>query len=131
LSAYCRRYNVGWVACATAAARERFSRWPVAQPVPTPATADGWRVFSLRRSPTYVLRGTAGACEFGTNRVSLADVVPDDGTIVISLHYHEGWRVRPAWVGVERDLDPLDPVPMIRFRAPGPVGRLTLTWGGP
>jgi hypothetical protein len=131
LSAYCRRYNVGWVACTTAAARERFARWSPAHPLPTPATADGWQVFGLRRSHTYVLRGAARACEFGPSRVSLTDVVPEDGAVVVSLHYHEGWRVRPAWVGVERDLDPLDPVPFIRLRMPGPVGRITLTWGGP
>jgi hypothetical protein len=63
-------------------------------------------------------------------RVVLTDVVPEDGVVVVSLHYHHGWRVRPGWVDVEREPDPYDPIPFLRLRMPGPVARVTLVWDG-
>jgi hypothetical protein len=131
LDGYCRRYNVGWVVCATAAARDRFGRWPVAAALPTPAAADGWTVFVVQRPHSFVLKGQAGGFEADHRRITLTDLVPEGDEVVLSLHYQEGWSVRPAWVRVERELDPYDPIPFVRIRAPGPVGRVTLTWGRP
>jgi hypothetical protein len=37
--------------------------------------------------------------------------------------------VSPSDVRVERHPDPDDPIPFLRLRLPGPVLRLTLTWG--
>ncbi len=130
LDGYCRRYNVGWVVCSTAAARERFARWPVASTVTASGIPDGWQVFALRRPASYLLKGTARAFEADHRRITLADVAPDHGEVVLSLHYQQGWRARPAWVTVERELDPYDPIPLLRLRLPGPVGRITLTWEG-
>jgi hypothetical protein len=131
LEGYCRRYNVGWVVCTTPEARERIARWSAATAVPVPPEADAWRVFALRRSHTYVLKGSARSFDADIRRVTLADVVPEDGEVVLSLHYQEGWRVRPAWVQVERELDPYDPIPFVRLRTSSPVGRVTLTWEMP
>ena len=39
--------------------------------------------------------------------------------------------VAPSNVRVERELDPFDPIPLLRLRLPGPVMRLTLTWDEP
>jgi hypothetical protein len=131
LDGYCRRYNVGWVACASQAARDRFDRWPVAEALPSPTTADGWRVYALRRPKSYMLKGQARAFQADSRRVTMTDVVPEDGVIVLSLHYQEGWRARPAWVRVEREPDPCDPIPLVRLRTNGPVGRVTLVWERP
>lgn len=61
-------------------------------------------------------------------RVTLRDVVPEDGAVVLSLHYQAGWRARPASVRVEPELDPYDPIPFVRLRVAEPVERVTLTW---
>ena len=49
-------------------------------------------------------------------------------SIVLSLHHHAHWRVSPAYVTIEKDVDVTDPIPMLRLRMPGPTARVTLTW---
>jgi hypothetical protein len=131
LDGYCRRYNVGWVVCRTPVARERFGRWPGAERIPPPDPAKDWHLYSLRRPFSYVLKGQAREYHASTEGVTLADVVPENGEVVLSLHYQAGWRVRPGWVRLEREADPYDPIPLVRLKAPGPVARITLTWERP
>jgi hypothetical protein len=131
LDAYCRRYNVGWIVCATDWAGDRFARWPAADVLPTPDGAGGWRVFVVRRPHSFVLKGHARQFQADDGRVTLTDVVPENGEVVLSLHFQEGWRVRPAGVRQERELDPYDPIPFVRLRMAGPAGRVTLSWDWP
>jgi len=128
LEAYCRRYNVGWIVCASNVAGDRFARWPAAVPVATPDGAAGWRVFEIRRPHSYLLKGQASDYDASAGRVTFKNVVPENGEVVISLHYMAGCRARPSWVRVERDLDPYDPIPFVRLCMPGPASRVTLTW---
>jgi hypothetical protein len=130
LDAYCRRYNIGWIVCATDLSGDRFARWPTAEALPTPDGAGGWRVFAVRRPHSFVLKGSARHLQFDDARVTLTDVVPENGEVVLSLHYQEGWRSRPANVRPERELDPYDPIPFVRLRMAGPAGRVTLSWDG-
>jgi hypothetical protein len=132
LEDHCRRYNVGWIVCTTPAVRERVAAWPLAEAIPVPTPGDGWSVFALRRPHTYVLKGSARAFDADPRRITLADVIPDNGDVVLSVHYQSGWQARPAWVGVERedDVTVTDSIPLIRLVLPGPVGRVTLTWEG-
>jgi hypothetical protein len=131
LECYCRRYNVGWVVCSTEAARDRFGRWAAARALPTPATGDRWQVFAVARPHSFLLKGQARGFAADCRRVTLTDVVPENGEVVLSLHYQKGWRARPGWVQVERELDAYDPIPFVSLRVPGPVGRITLTWERP
>jgi hypothetical protein len=131
LEGYCRRYNVGWLVCATEAARTRLERFPAAEPLSPPPAWDGRWFFAVRRPLSLVLKGAAREVTAEPQRITLTDVVPENGTILLSLHYQHGWRVRPGWVRVEREPDPFDPVPFLRLRMPGPVARITLTWAGP
>jgi hypothetical protein len=133
LDAFCRRYNVGWVACRSSAALERFGRWPgadAAHAVSLPASSTG-RLYPLRRPASYVLKGTARWLQADSRYVILGDVVPEDGVIVLSLHYQTGLRVMPDLVQPERDPDPTDPTPFLRLRMPGPITRLVLSWETP
>jgi hypothetical protein len=66
--------------------------------------------------------------EADPRRITLTDVVPEDGKVVLSLHYEAGLRASPGRVQVARDPDPRDPIPFVRLLLPGPVARLTLTW---
>jgi hypothetical protein len=88
-------------------------------------------MFALDRRTTYVLKGRATVTQMDWKRVALSDLEPDaSGVVVLSLHHHADWRVTPGYASIERDVDGIDPVPMIRLRLPGPVARLTMTWKG-
>jgi hypothetical protein len=97
-------------------------------PVPTPDGTGGWRVFQVRRPHSFILKGHAERIDADHRRMTLTNVVPEDGEVVVSLHFHAGCGVRPGWVRVERDLDPYDPIPFIRLCMPTPVSRVTVTW---
>jgi hypothetical protein len=131
LEGYCRRYNVGWVGCATDQARERFARFALAEPLPPPPGWDGRAFFAVRRPLGFLLKGTARELTLEPRRVVLADVTPENGEVLVSLHYQHCWRARPAWIKVEPEPDPYDPIPLLRLRTAGPVARITLTWDGP
>ncbi len=128
LEEYCRRYNVGWVVCSSPAAIARFEAWKEATPI---CEMKLGRLFSLRpETRSYVLRGRAQVVHADHHHITLADVVPDGGMVVLSFHYQTGLRASPARVLVERDPHPTDPAGFVRLRLSSPVPRVTLTWDG-
>jgi hypothetical protein len=142
LAGFCRRYNVGWVACRSAGAAARWRAHPAAREVAR--LSDGGEVvlFELDRPRSYVLAGSATLAAATRRRVVLTDVVPADAphpaggpepakVVVLSLHHQAGLRVIPGVVAVERDPDPYDPIPMIRLRLPGPMSRVVISWENP
>jgi hypothetical protein len=127
LEAFCRRYNVGWAVCRSPAALARFRAWKGAtDPVELPRAGCLFRL----RPRSFVLKGQARFLRADSRRIALADVVPEDGEVILSLHYQSGLRVSPGRVQVERDPDPYDPIPLIRLRMPGPAALVTLSWEG-
>jgi hypothetical protein len=128
LDAYARRYNIGCVVCMTPPAVERFARWPAAEPADGVNAVGEWRLFIVRRPYGFVLKGHVRQFDANARRVTLSEVVPEEGEVVLSLHCQDGWHVRPAGVRLERELDPYDPIPFVRLRLPGPVGRVTISW---
>jgi hypothetical protein len=128
LDEFCRRYNVGWVVCWSEASRKRFGAWPAAQPAAELRDGEpGW-VFRIRRPFSFALQGKAQLLHADSQHITLADVVPEDGVVVLSLHYHRKLRASPSRVQIEREPDANDPIPFIRLRVTGPVARVTLTW---
>jgi hypothetical protein len=127
------RYNIGWVACASAEAAERFRRWSGVEAAKTEALPglSGGRLFALKRPASFVLKGQARWLQADSQYITLADVVPEDGVVVLSLHYQTGLRVLPDLVQLERDPGPSDPVAFLRLRMPGPMTRLVLSWEKP
>jgi hypothetical protein len=130
LECYCRRYNVGWFVCSSDMARDRLSRFASAEALPAPPGWESRTFYAIRRPHGFLLKGAARGLTLEPQRVTLTDVVPENGTVLLSLHYQHGCQVRPGWVLVEREPDPYDPVPLLRLRMPGPVARITLTWDG-
>jgi hypothetical protein len=138
LADYCRRYNVGWVACWSAGARARFGRWPEAQAVATLPGECGemGQLFRLRRSCSFALSGSVCWRSADAQRILLSNAVPErigrdgEGQIVLSLHYQAGMRVTPARVRLERAYGPEDAIPFVRLRVSEPVGRVMITWEG-
>jgi hypothetical protein len=142
LTEFCRRYNVGWVACRSPAAAARWRAYPPAREVGR--FADGGEVvlFELDRPRSFVLAGSATWAAADRRKVVLTDVVPADAphpnggpapakVVVLSLHHQAGLRVSPGMASVERDPDPFDPIPMIRLRVPGPMARVVISWENP
>jgi hypothetical protein len=143
LDAFCRRYNVGWVACRTPASADRWRRVPGAKAVGR--YRDGAAdvvLFELARARSYVLYGAARWEQADRRKVVLTDVEPaefpsagghpqPDRVVVLSLHHQDGLRVSPNSVQVDRDPDPFDPIPMVRLRMAGPVTRVVLSWDNP
>lgn len=133
LREYCRRYNIGWVIVWSPSAIERFRAWndgaaEVAQ------VRDGQRgyLFRLRRDrPSFALHGQARVIETAADSITLADVVPQDGKVVLSFHHQTGLWASPSRVVIEREPDPTDAIPFVRLRLSSPVSRLTLRWQGP
>lgn len=131
-AAFCKRYNVGWVLCRTAAATDWWGRDPLAREVGRFRDGGELVLFALDRPRSFVLTGT-GAVERADRRgIVLTDVAPDAaGEVVVSFHHSPGLRAVPTAAQVGADKDPFDPVPLVKLRLPGPVSRVTLTWDGP
>jgi hypothetical protein len=130
LARFFDRYNVTRVVCRSPEAVSRFRRLPGAAPV-AEFKGDGGVMFALDRRPGYLLAGSGQVTQMDWRRVALSDVEPDaNGVVVLSLHHHANWRVSPAYVSIEKDVDVNDPIPMLRLRLPGPTARVTLTWNG-
>ncbi len=130
LREFCRRYNVGWVVCWSPAAVARMQSWTDAQRV-TSASAEGAGVlFVIKRSYSFALIGKANWLHADSEHISLGDVVPENGKVVLSLHYQAGMRAVPGRVQVEREIDPDDPSGFVRLKVPAAVTRVTLTWDG-
>jgi hypothetical protein len=130
LADFCRHYNAGWAVCRSPAAKARFRAWLGTDPVVTLAGSPPACLFELPPR-SFILKGHARLLSADARHIALADVEPEDGRVLISLHYHPGLRVSPSRVQIEKEPDAYDPVPFIRLRMPGPVARVTLTWRPP
>jgi hypothetical protein len=128
LSDFCRRYNVGWVVCWSPAAVARFAAWDEARQVATLSDEGPGALFALRRPHSFILKGKANWLAADCEHVALGELAPEDGKVVLSLHYQAGMRALPDRVLVEREIDPYDPIPLVRLKVSGPVTRVTLTW---
>jgi hypothetical protein len=127
LEDYCRRYNVGWVVSWTPATTARFRAWSKAELTAELFDQGLGYLFTIRRLPNYFLKGRGEIVAMDATHITLADVVPDNGVVVLSLHYQSGLRASPSRVQVERESDPLSSIGFIRLRT-GPAARVTLTW---
>jgi hypothetical protein len=130
LSDFCRRYNAGWAVCRSPAATARFRAWLGNDPIATIPGSPPASLYELRPR-SFILEGRARVLSADSRHIALADVDPEEGKLVLSLHYQPGLRASPNRVQIEKEPDPYDPVPFVRLRMPGPVARVTLTWQSP
>ena len=141
LTEYCQRYNIGWVACWSPAVYERFGRWDKAERTatlpPREAGEPPGYLFTLRRTPSFALVGSARWLSADSRRIVLTDVVPDpdgrrreDGKapVLLSLHYQAGMRVVPSRVEIRPADLPQESIPFVRLWVAEPVTRVTITW---
>jgi hypothetical protein len=127
LAGFCRTYNIGWVVCRSAASASRFTRWKDAISLnDTQSTAGIW-IYQLPEH-SFALVGQANLLKADQTAITLTDVVPENGQVILSLHYQTGMRASPSRVQIERATDADDPIPFVRLRLSNPVARLTLSW---
>ncbi len=131
LSDFCERYNIGYIVCWSPKPLQRFRNWSSVSPmVPVRDWGEGW-LMEVRRLPSFILKGKARVVQIDARRIALAEVEPEDGVLVLSLHYQDGFRITPNDIVAEREPDPDDPIPRLRLRIPRPTLRVMLTWGRP
>lgn len=129
-SRFFARFNVTRAICRTPESIARLRRLPGATQIAEFREANAV-MFALDRRPSFVLSGKANVTQMDWKRIALSDLEPDEnGVVVLSMHHTANWRVTPGYVIVEKDVDVLDPIPMLRLRLPGPVSRVTMTWKG-
>ncbi len=129
LEEYCKRYNIGWAICFSPTAIARLSAWPMAER--SVSLADGDRpgvLFTIKRPLSYTLKGQAELREANCRQITLAHVIPENGVVVLSLHYQAGMRASPSRVRVEVEPSDTDPIGFLRLRLTGPADRVTLSW---
>jgi hypothetical protein len=128
---YCKRYNVGWVVCWSAAAREKFAELADKDkpPIPLRDEGDGY-LLTLQHKPSFALCGSAKWIAADLQRIVLEDVRPNsNGQVLLSLHYQEGMRVTPSRVQLQRAEDENDRIDFVRLLISDPfVTRVTITW---
>jgi hypothetical protein len=130
LDEYARRYNVGWVACWSPAAVARMQAWKSATLVAELHDQGKGYLFRVRtQNRSFVLKGQAELVHADSHHITLANVVPENGVVVLSLHYQKSLRASPSRVQIECEIYADDPIGFLRLRvAGGRVARLTLTW---
>lgn len=147
LREYCRRYNIGWIACASASACARLEKWSRAERTATLPPSEAGQpptcLFTVRRTRySFALTGSAHWLDADPQRIVLADVIPpSDGSsnhgkrpIQLSLHYQAGMRVAPGRVVLDSYIleransVPGDDRPFVRLWLEEPATRITITW---
>jgi hypothetical protein len=128
LMEYCRRYNIRWIAAWSPALIERCEKWQDLRKLTSLADdRTGW-LFEVNRTPDFALRGKADFVAVDGAYIRLANVVPENGEVIISLHYQAGMRAFPGRVQVERAASSEDPIGFVRLRLAEPAVSVTLTW---
>jgi len=125
LAQYFDTFNVGWVVAQNPKTRARLESYGRARLV---AQVGQRGLYALERTHSFILRGKAELVEQTPEAIVLANLEPADGQLVLSLHYHSQWEVVPSRIAIERELDPRDPIPLVRLKLDEPVSRLVLRY---
>ena len=110
-------------------ARRRFRSSSAVPIVDVEDDTHGYLFLIKRARRDFALKGKAHILHADWHHITLADVVPENGVVVLSLHYQAGMIASPSRVQIEREPCSHDPIGFIRLKVAGPVVRLTLTWG--
>ncbi len=126
---YCGRYNIRWIVAWSPAVIERFESWKDAKKLRPLHDDDavGW-LFEVDRVANFALKGQAVFAGADGRCIRLTNVVPENGEVVISLHYQSGMRALPGRVQIERAASGDDPIDFIRLRLSEPAVGVTLVW---
>jgi tRNA(Ile)-lysidine synthase TilS/MesJ len=128
LQEYCGRYNVRWIVAWSPAVIERFEKWSAAQKCqPVADEGPGW-LFQVKRTSNFALKGRAELLRADGQHITLGNVEPDNGEVIVSLHWQAGMRAIPPRVQLERAQSGDDRIGFVRLRLAVPADRVTLSW---
>jgi hypothetical protein len=82
-------------------------------------------IYRVQRPHSFVLTGQGNVARVGFNRIELTDLIPSEGSVVLSFHWLDTWWANPPLL-VEPHPIHVDPVPLVRISTPAPVKRLIL-----
>ena len=82
----------------------------------------------LRARRSFAREGQAQWLHSDSERIVLGDVVPEQGQVLLSLHYQEGIAPRPAACRSNACRMPSTRFRSVRLRLSGPAARVTITW---
>ena len=119
---YMDLYNVGWVMVFTDYSRNQIEERMKGFLEPY-GRAGMFSVFRVLREPSYFIKGS-GELRASLNRLELSHVTPENGEVVLSMHYLETFRSEPPRhiqrarieglpVGFIRILDPAEHMVLI------------------
>jgi hypothetical protein len=117
------RWNIGSIWACDPATIDRLKKWSLASPARPIA---GGVLFSLDRPFRYVLKGNAIWSPQANGDILLTDVIPEQNEVVLSLRYYRNWSAGPGHVVVEPEIDPYDPLPIVRLKLQEPLSRVIL-----
>jgi hypothetical protein len=131
LDSYCRRYNIGWIVCRSPESTTRFHAWSGVSEKAQLNDDVPLYLFEVKNAAkTFVIKGQATVLEMDSHHITLANVIPKDGVVVLSLHYQSGMVASPDRIIVESEDDKEDLIPFVRLRLDREASRVTLTWVG-
>jgi hypothetical protein len=128
LEEYCRRYNVGWVVCWSPPVLQRFLEWSaVAKVAAVHDDGEGW-LLRINRPHSFTLKGKAQLVSADSRYIALKYVEPENGVVVLSLHYQAGMRATPGRVQIEPEVSGEDIRGFVRLRLAERAECVTITW---
>jgi hypothetical protein len=128
LMEYCRRYNIRWIVAWSPGVIHRLEEWKDAKKLIQLVDEQTGLLFEVKRTPNFALKGQAELLEADGRCITLGNVVPHNGEVLISLHYQAGMRASPGRVQVEKATSGDDPIGFVRLRLAVPAARVTLSW---
>lgn len=126
LTSFATDWNIGWVCAFQSVSIQRLLAIPKA--VVVADLPQGGKLIRLPRQFNYCKRGQAQVTFTGQRRLTLTNVVPEDGQVVLCLHYHATMHTMNNKVRLDTWQHAYDGIPMLRIRLAGPMERLTIEW---
>jgi hypothetical protein len=84
-----------------------------------------YAIYRVDGPHSYFLQGKGRIVSVAPNRVELADLEPERGAVVVSLHWIDTWRADPP-LTLRPEPAPPDPVDFVRIQMPGSLKHLVL-----
>lgn len=126
LITFANDWNLGWVCAFHAISIQRWLTIP--QAVVVADLPQGGKLIRLPRPFNYCKQGQATIHFTGQRRMTLTNLIPQDGQIILSMHYHATMFTVNHRVKLATWQQAYDGIPMLRIRTASPMERLTIEW---
>jgi hypothetical protein len=126
VNGFCTRYNIGWVVSQSPKGTHFWQEQPLARFVGV--LPGGLHLFALQRPPSFFLQGKGRIIHCDRQRITLEDVEPEQGILLLSFHHHDRMRSTDHRVQLEPARGVDGELPLLRLRVAGPVSRVTIQW---